>query len=89
MLGHYSFGEDLRSCRLDRIRVSETLMPPALHLQAIRDARVRRGQQALEMTSMPIAEIAVTTGFCDQAHFTRVFRAATGVTPGQYRRRHS
>ncbi len=28
-------------------------------------------------------------GFADQAHLTRVFRAATGLTPAVWRRKHS
>jgi AraC-like DNA-binding protein len=33
----------------------------------------------------PLAEVACDTGFADQAHFTRAFRSAFGVTPGRYR----
>jgi AraC-like DNA-binding protein len=33
----------------------------------------------------PLAEAAFEAGFADQAHFTRAFRAAYGVTPGRYR----
>jgi AraC-like DNA-binding protein len=32
----------------------------------------------------PLAETAAEVGFADQAHFTRTFRAAFGMTPGQY-----
>jgi AraC-like DNA-binding protein len=35
---------------------------------------------------MPLAEVALTAGFADQAHFTRIFRSAYGVTPGRYAR---
>jgi AraC-like DNA-binding protein len=38
---------------------------------ALRDAR-------------PLAETAVEAGFADQAHFTRTFKAAFGMTPGRY-----
>ena len=31
-----------------------------------------------------LAEVAIETGFADQAHFTRRFAAAFGITPGQY-----
>jgi AraC-like DNA-binding protein len=32
----------------------------------------------------PLAEAALEAGFADQAHFTRTFRAAFGMTPGRY-----
>ena len=32
-----------------------------------------------------IASVAHELGFADQAHFQRVFKAQTGVTPGHYR----
>jgi len=35
--------------------------------------------------SLPIAEIALASGFADQSHFTKVFRRATGTTPRRYR----
>jgi AraC-like DNA-binding protein len=40
-------------------------------------ARLRAG--------VPIAEVALDTGFADQAHFQRVFKRMTAATPGQYR----
>jgi len=33
----------------------------------------------------PLAEVAADAGFADQAHFTRVFRSAVGLTPTRYR----
>jgi AraC family transcriptional regulator len=33
----------------------------------------------------PLADIALAAGFADQSHFTRTFRTAFGVTPGQWR----
>jgi len=33
----------------------------------------------------PLADVACEAGFADQAHFTRVFKAAFGLTPGRYR----
>jgi AraC-like DNA-binding protein len=32
----------------------------------------------------PLAETAIEAGFADQAHFTRAFKAAFGMTPGRY-----
>ena len=34
----------------------------------------------------PLAEVAYDAGFADQAHFTRAFKAAFGLTPARYRR---
>ncbi len=34
----------------------------------------------------PLAEVAAETGHTDQSHFTNVFRAHAGATPGQYQR---
>ena len=33
----------------------------------------------------PLADVAGEAGFADQAHFTRVFKAAFGLTPARYR----
>jgi AraC-like DNA-binding protein len=34
-------------------------------------------------------EVALASGFADQAHFTRAFRAAFGMPPGRYARLNS
>ncbi len=34
----------------------------------------------------PIADVALSCGFTDQSHFSRVFKNTVGITPGQYRR---
>ena len=36
---------------------------------------------------LPLAQIALKAGFSSQASFTRAFRRATGMTPGEYGRR--
>lgn len=33
----------------------------------------------------PLVEVAIDAGFADQAHFTRAFRSAFGLTPARYR----
>jgi AraC-like DNA-binding protein len=50
------------------------------------DIRIRKAREQLRAGGQP-AEIALECGFADQAHFTRHFKARTGVTPGQYRAR--
>ena len=32
----------------------------------------------------PLAEVACDAGFADQAHFTRAFKSAFGLTPARY-----
>ena len=46
-------------------------------------ARIIRAKRLLR-AGTPIAEVALRTGFADQAHLTRTFRKATGTTPGNY-----
>ncbi|MBB1480537.1 AraC family transcriptional regulator [Pseudoalteromonas sp. SG41-2] len=47
--------------------------------------RIQLGQQALKQ-GQPIASIAHSAGFSDQAHFQRVFKQRVAATPEQYRR---
>ena len=49
---------------------------------------VREAKRLLELGGPPLVEIALENGFGSQANFTRVFRKATGLTPGQYRALH-
>ncbi|MDA0327544.1 MAG: helix-turn-helix domain-containing protein [Gemmatimonadetes bacterium] len=46
----------------------------------------RRETLRLANDAVPISAIALSTGFSDQAHFTRRFKEATGFSPGAYRR---
>jgi AraC-like DNA-binding protein len=46
--------------------------------------RLDRAREAIHQ-ARPLAEIAGDAGFADQAHFTRAFASAFGLTPGRYR----
>jgi PAS domain S-box-containing protein len=48
-------------------------------------ARVDRAAQLLSSTDLPLAEVAVTAGFYDQADFTHRFGRLTNETPSQFR----
>lgn len=52
----------------------------------ILERRVIRVQDLLEVTSMPLAEMAYETGFSSQAHMTATFAKHFGITPGEYRK---
>ncbi|WP_158932296.1 helix-turn-helix transcriptional regulator [Acidisphaera sp. S103] len=51
--------------------------------------RVARAQELMLATNRPLAHIAQDCGFCDQAHFSRIFRRSTGLPPNISRRRWS
>lgn len=50
-----------------------------------RHARLRSAIEAIRNGS-PLSEAAAAAGFADQAHLTRIFRGAMGITPGAYQR---
>lgn len=51
----------------------------------LRKHRIELAITKLTTSDAPLAFIAVDVGFANQAHFTKVFKEHTGVTPGQYR----
>lgn len=52
----------------------------------VRERRLARAAALMRETNVSLAAIAAAAGFCDQAHFTRAFKAQLGATPAQYRR---
>lgn len=56
-------------------------MTPGAYLQNLRINGTRR----LLSQGMPLAEVAHTMGFADQAHMQRAFKAHHAMTPGDYR----
>lgn len=48
--------------------------------------RIRRAKTLMLESRATLSEIALECGFADQAHFTNVFRRATGMPPGAWRR---
>lgn len=69
--------------KLERHFTMSLGITPAEAGRRIRLAQVRA---LLERGERSITEIAAETGFCDGSHLTRVFRAAEGVTPEEWRR---
>jgi AraC-like DNA-binding protein len=53
--------------------------------QYILRQRVARAQQLLTETKQPVADIAYSVGFPNQAHFTTMFRKLAGLTPKAFR----
>lgn len=53
--------------------------------QLISQTRLQAARALLTSTDRSIAEVAVSCGYYDHSAFTRHFRAATGLTPREYR----
>lgn len=56
-------------------------------VQLITAARLVGASRLLRETDESVAVIAQSCGFCDHSAFTRMFRAATGLTPTEFRKR--
>lgn len=65
-----------------RFRDAVGMAPAHYRLQQ----RLETARHLLRQTSLPIADIAASLGFTDEAHLARHFRTYVGVTAGQYRR---
>lgn len=63
-------------------KISTGTTPHLWHL----DARIESAKRLLADRRNSLAEIALDTGFSEQSHFTRAFRAAIGASPGAWRR---
>ena len=50
--------------------------------------RLDQAKALLSAGSTNIARIASQLGFTDQSHFTRAFKGAYGITPGQFLKQH-
>lgn len=48
------------------------------------ERRVERAKTLLRTTRASLLEIGLSTGFCDQSHFTTTFRRMVGATPARF-----
>jgi AraC family transcriptional regulator len=53
--------------------------------QYVRKLRVEAAARKLAESDLPLATIALETGFANQAHLSRIFKLVTGLTPARYR----
>lgn len=51
--------------------------------------RIERAQYLLEKPDMPLAQVALATGFAHQSHLAQHFKRQLGLTPSAYRRERS
>ncbi len=74
---------DLSVSHFSRAFRISTGLPP--HQWLLRQ-RVNAAKQLMTVRDLPLSEIAMSAGFANQSHFTRVFSALVGVSPGVWRR---
>jgi AraC family transcriptional regulator len=74
---------DLSVSHFSRAFRISTGLPP--HQWLLRQ-RVKAAQQLMTVRDLPLSDIAMSAGFANQSHFTRVFTAVVGVSPGAWRR---
>lgn len=80
--------EDVPTSRRTLERRFRRALGRSLH-DEIRRAHVDRSKRLLVESREPLKVVAARSGFRDAPQFSRVFRAAEGVTPQEYRDRHS
>ncbi len=94
---HNHVGEKIHTqtlARLSRLSVSQFnrqfrklfQMTPAHYLTQV---RINAARQALIHSEVDLNHIARACGFVDGSHLIKRFRSITGMTPAEYRRRHS
>ena len=69
---------------LKRRFTKATGLAPIAYIQRL---RIEEAKRRLERTDLPVDEISWTVGYEDPAFFRRLFKRATTVTPGEYRRK--
>ena len=67
------------------LRAFKTRLGETPHQYVVRQ-RIERAKQLLRSTRIPIAELALMTGFSSQSHLSMLFQRSVGVGPARYRR---
>jgi AraC family transcriptional regulator len=93
--------ELLDACFLERLRLDVARVAGVHPMHVARSFRAAHGEsvaaslrrrrilwaaERIAAGREPLSAIALEAGFCDQAHFCRIFRKVTGRTPGSFRR---
>ena len=75
---------DLSVSHFSRAFRISTGLPP--HRWLLRQ-RVKAAKQLMSVRDLPLSEIAISAGFANQSHLTKVFSAQVGVSPAAWRRK--
>lgn len=66
-----------------RLFTGEVGVPPQKY---VRSKRIEKASTLLHHSELTIEQVAERTGFADRFHFSRSFKASTGLTPVRYRK---
>ncbi len=86
--GNVTVKELARACNLSEThfgRCFRLSFGASVHQRLI-ELRIERAKALLSRTTRPLVEIALLSGFCDQAAFTRTFGRIERMTPSRWRR---
>lgn len=83
-LGRLAAAADMSKYHFSRLFRESVGMPPYRY---VLNRRVVRAKQLLWDTDLPIAQIALQTGFSNQSHFGEAFRKLTRESPSEFRKR--
>jgi AraC-like DNA-binding protein len=75
----------LSVCHFARAFKQSVGVPPHRYLI---NQRLSVAARLIVCTDSSLMDVALTVGFCDQSHFTRLFSRSLGESPSSYRRRH-
>ena len=56
-------------------------------MKYVEETRIYKARVLLKETSYTVESISVMLGYCDQYHFSKIFKRETGYTPSGYRKR--
>lgn len=87
-----------RDCSLKTIADAINISPNHLHTvftqcigmtpyECVLKKRIEKAQKLIMSGEKNMLEISMDTGFCSQSHFNKVFKAQTGETPANYRKK--
>ena len=80
---------DALACNPDHLGRAFRAVTGRTLVQALHERRLGEARRRLIETADAVGDIARGCGFSDLAHFRRVFRRATGTTPGSFRALHA
>ena len=58
-------------------------------LEYLSEVRMNRAKELLRETNLSVAEVCVRVGYSDLKYFTKSFKKATGLKPGEFRKLYS